>query len=174
MTVQRQSVLHPFTILIGQSSNELLAKQSQAKPLSRDSFSAREMNGLTWNGLTMSRAKPIDSSLRAMFENKTIGIKYDQTPPASAAVIEFDALNRLTFATREAQVILQFALDPPWGQSLSMVLRRVPQPLSRIEWLIPAVQPPSPTTRALGAAFAWLRLMLSEERVLTICLRSQP
>ena len=135
----------------------------------------REMNDLASGGFTTLRSRFIDSSLRAIFANTPIHFMFDQTPPpASAAVIEFDALNRLTFATREAQVMLQFAPDAPWGQALSLVLRRVPQPLGRIEWLTPVAQPPSPTTKAIGAAFAWLRLVVSEERVLTICLRDQP
>ena len=137
-------------------------------------FSNQGINGVAVGDAKTLRSQHIDSSLRARFADCQIRVKHGQTAqPICAAVIEFGAMDRLTFATREAQQMLAFALEPLWGQSLSTVLRRVPQPPSFIEWLNPATQAPTPTTRALGSVYGWLRLGISEASVLTICFRDQ-
>lgn len=120
------------------------------------------------------RSQRIDSSLRATFTDFRLRLKHGQVAqPICAAVIEFDAMDRLTFATREAQQMLAFTQRPLWGQSLTTALQRVPQPLEWAEWLIPAAQASTATTRALGQVDGWLRLGISNQAVLTICFRDR-
>ena len=147
---------------------------TQIEHAPHDSFSNQGINGVAVSDAKTLRSQRIDSSLRARFADCLVRVKRGQTaPPICAAVIEFGAVDRLTFATREAQQMLGFALEPLWGQSLSTVLRRVPQLPSFIEWLTPAPQACSPTTRALGSVYGWLRLGISEASVLTICFRDE-
>ena len=147
---------------------------TQIEHAPHDSFSNQGINGVAVSDAKTLRSQHIGSSLRGTFADCQIRVKRDQTAqPICAAVIEFGALDRLTFATREAQGMLGFALEPLWGKSLSTVLRRVPQPLSFIEWLIPAPQACTPTTRALGRVYGWLRLGFNEISVLTVCFRDQ-
>lgn len=137
-------------------------------------FLARGIEGLTADSLKTLRLLQIASSLRVTFANIHVRVERSQVaPPPCAAVIEFDTLDRLTFATREAQEMLGFALEPPWGQSLSAVMQRVPLPIRSGEWLIPWPQSISLTTRALGSVYGWLRLVAGETDVLTICFRDQ-
>ena len=94
----------------------------------------------------------------------------------SAALLEFDAFGRLTFATREAQALLGFALEPLWGRSVAAVMARIQQ-IGAVEQIgggriarPPAAQLTA-TEQALGVLHAWLELRLLSRPLERVTLR---
>lgn len=94
----------------------------------------------------------------------------------SAALLEFDSLGRLVFATREAQALLGFALEPLWGQSVAVVMTRIQQ-ISSVEHIgggrisrAPTAQLTA-TERALGVLHASLELRLVSHPLERVTLR---
>ena len=93
-----------------------------------------------------------------------------------AALLEFDALGRLVFATREAQTLLGFTLEPLWGRSVAVVVTRLQQ-IGAVEHIAggriaraPGAQLTA-TEHALGVLHASLELRLKSQPLERITLR---
>lgn len=94
----------------------------------------------------------------------------------SAVLLEFNSFGRLTFATREAQVLLGFALEPLWGRSVAAVMNRLQQ-IGGVEHVsggritrTPAGQLTA-TEQALGVLHASLELRLASHPLERVTLR---
>ena len=98
------------------------------------------------------------------------------TARVSAALLEFDSFGRLVFATREAQTLLGFALEPLWGQSVTAVITRI-QRIDKVEHIAggrisraPAAQLTA-TEQVLGVLHASLELRLTSHPLERVTLR---
>ena len=94
----------------------------------------------------------------------------------SAALLEFNLFGRLTFATREAQTLLGFNLEPLWGRSVAAVIARIQQ-IDRVEYIgggrinrAPAAQLTA-TEQVLGVLHASLELRLRSHPLERVTLR---
>ncbi len=111
----------------------------------------------------------------ALLEMQPDAVTHD-AGQVGAVLLEFDASGRLTFATREAQALLGFALEPLWGRSVAAVLIRISQ-LGRVERVGGAriVRAPTAqltaTEQALGVLHASLELRLTSQPLERLTLR---
>ena len=110
---------------------------------------------------------------RPLLPEIQIGANINQV---SAALLEFDAFGRLTFATREAQLLLGFTLEPLWGRSVAAVMTRLQQ-IDRVKHIgggritrAPVTQLTA-TEQALGVLHAWLELRLTSHPLEPVTLR---